>query len=114
MELLEAWRSSIAEFDDLPMFGGPIRIADDGLLNGLAKVALAPHGNGEPANSVRGLDLVAISPVGTRVLHIIEKNEFIHVSDQIKIAFPGDVVGLENGNSFRHVQNPASVHQAQF
>src|SRR5690606_14692983 len=41
-----------------------------------------------------GFDPVTVSPIPGRILHIIIKDEQIHRIDDIKIPFPGKIIGL--------------------
>lgn len=94
----------VVPFDDLPVLGGPIRATDERLLDRRPEPALGADRYRQPADSLAGFDLVSISPVVAGVLHVIEENELVDASDQIEIAFPGDIVGLKNGDPFGHVQ----------
>ncbi len=64
--------------------------------------ALDLNGDGEPLNSLGRLDLVAIAPVPPGVLHVVIQDELIHGGDHIEIAFPGDIVGLDDGDFFHN------------
>lgn len=63
--------------------------------------ALLLHRDGQPLHTLWCLDLVAVTPVAAGILHVVIKNKFIHRSNQIEIALPGDVVGLDNSDSLR-------------
>ncbi len=65
-------------------------------------LALDLHGNGQPLHALRCFDLVTIAPIPPGGLHVIVEDKFIHGSDHVKIAFPWDVVGLDDGDLFHN------------
>ena len=79
---------------------GPIHALNFRFSNGLVIFALHLHRNGQPLQTLRGLDLVAVTPVAPGILHVVVKNELIHRGDHIEIALPRDVVGLDDGDFF--------------
>lgn len=67
------------------------------------------HRDCQPQKSVFCRDAVSITPISGRVLDIRIKHEQINIVDEVKIALPGDVVGLIHGNFHR---NPFCPQQA--
>ena len=59
---------------------------------------IVPCWNGKPSWPVPGHQFVPVAPVGMRILDVVIKDEKINVMDEVEIALPGDVVGLQNCN----------------
>ena len=74
-------RPRIGVLDGRPMLLIPVVRSDGCVANALAEASFGIHGNGEPLESVLGLDRVAVSPVSSCELHGIEDNEFIYRVD---------------------------------
>ena len=55
--------------------------------------------NRQPCRPLRRLDQVPIPPIPSRVLRIVEQHELVDAVDQIEIALPGDVAGLDDGDA---------------
>ena len=53
--------------------------------------------NREPSRATGGLDSIPVAPVSARVLDIVEQNELIHRVDQVEVALPRNVTGLNDG-----------------
>src|SRR5438445_631737 len=76
----------------------PSRPINLGILYLLVILAFRKNRYREPLHTLRRLDLIAITPVTARILHVVIQDEFIHRGDHVEIALPRDVVGLNNGN----------------
>lgn len=61
---------------------------------------ILPNGNTDPLYSVGGLELVPVSPVVFRELHVVVKDELIDSGDHVEVALPRDVVRLEDSDLF--------------
>ena len=82
--------------DLLPVIGLPSVIFDRDFVDKAFDIAAA--GDSDPFGSVLRFYSVAISPVIFCVLDIIVKNKFVYGGNDIKVALPGEVVGLKNGD----------------
>lgn len=51
-------------------------------------------------NTLGSFDLIPVLPVTPGILYVIVKNKLIHCGNDVKIALPRDVVGLEDGYFF--------------
>ena len=71
--------------------------------DGLIIFAFYLHWDCQPLYSLRGFDLVTVTPITPSVLHIIVENEFINSGNHIKITFPRNIIRLGYGNFFIHL-----------
>ena len=58
-------------------------------------------GDGQPLETVLGVNLVPVAPVVLGVLHLVVPDEHICVVDQVEVTFPRDVVGLQDDGAHR-------------
>jgi hypothetical protein len=84
------------------MFPGPIRVIDNGVLDLLVVSSLHLDRDGQPLWSLRRLDDISIPPISNRVLGVVVKDEFVNGVDQIKVAPPWDIVGLNDRDRLAH------------
>ncbi len=82
------------------MCSSPVSAVNLGLSDLLVVLTFDQHGNREPLNALGRFDLVSIAPIAARVLHFVVEDEFINGCDKVEVAFPGDVVGLDDCHSF--------------
>jgi hypothetical protein len=82
------------------MTSGPIAIAHLDLVDPLTRAAFDANRNREPARAVRGLDAVAAAPVAFRELAVVEEDELVDQVDEVEVALPGDVAGLDDRDLF--------------
>src|SRR5260221_2780192 len=83
-------------FDRIPTLDPPFTIADFSFGNFLLKTFLI-YGDSYPLKSYRSFDLVSVTPVIFSVLNFVINNKLIDHSNNIKVALPGYIVGLQNG-----------------
>src|SRR3990167_7029009 len=84
----------------LPMVACPQGAFDLGFANSLVILAFHFDRNRQPLHSLRSLDLVAITPVTTGVLHVVIQDKLIHRGDHVEITLPGDVIRLQDSDFF--------------
>src|SRR4051794_7530631 len=77
------------------MSHGPVRHGggDGDVVDGRAQGG--PHGDRQPCEPVRRLDAVAIAEALPRVPDVVAHDEDIHAGDEVEVAAPGNVVGLD-------------------
>src|SRR5947209_18064875 len=92
-----------------PMTFIPCGIGDAGFLDRLQIAAFDVDRNGEPQETLRRLDAVAVPPVPLRELGVVEQDEFIDVPNEIEVAFPRYVAGLDDRDGLRHAGGGAGV-----
>ncbi len=78
-----------------PVLAKTAGLGNLGLLDGLLKAAL-PYRHRQPSFPLGGLDLVAVAPVVLGVLDAVVYDELIHRGNDVEIALPRDVVGLQD------------------
>jgi hypothetical protein len=61
---------------------------------------LHPDWHGEPLNSMRGFELIAVAPVTPVELYVFVEDEFIYGCDHVEVTLPRDVIGLKDANFF--------------
>src|ERR1700722_4197956 len=83
-----------------------------GLIYRLFVFSLGDDRNREPRRPVRRQNLVSIAPVAFGKLRVVQENEFVDRSDQVKITFPWNVVRLNNGDPLRAQLRHQSVSGA--
>ncbi len=96
-DLGKAGRAAIVPFQGLPMRGGPGSAIDPGLSDLLVVFALHLHRNRQPLHASGCLDSIPVAPIASGVLHVVVEDELVHGGDQIEVAFPRDVVRLQDG-----------------
>ena len=69
-----------------------------------------PDGNGNPLQSLPGLDDVTVAPIVFSELRIVIKHKFINRVQEVEIALPGNVIGLEYGYFFRQIRLRTTVN----
>jgi len=89
---------SVAVPQGFPVVGGPARIADLGVEDPLVVLSFDVDGNGEPVQAVRRFDLIAVAPIAACILHLVVENELVAGGDQVEIAFPRNIVRLDDGH----------------
>jgi hypothetical protein len=73
--------------------GGPARVSDADLADGLAEAA--PHRHGQPQRSAPGgADVVAVLTAAFGELDVVEQHEPVEVEQSGEVAVPGQVGGL--------------------
>ena len=87
----------------------PCRIGYAGFFDGLQIPAFDVDRNGEPQETVRRLDAVAVPPVPLRELGVVEQDEFIDVPNEIEVALPRYVAGLDDRDGLGHAGGGAGV-----
>src|SRR6185436_12158703 len=94
---LEKRRLCIICFDRIPTLNPPFVIADFSFGDFLVKTFLK-YRDGYPLKSQGSFYLVSVTPVIFSVLNFVINNKLIDHSDNIKVALPGYIVGLQNGH----------------
>ena len=89
---------AIVLYQSFPMSNRPVISVNLGFANLLMVFPFYLNRNRQPLNPMRSFDLVAVSLVTAGVLHVVIENELIHRGDHVKVTFPRDVVGLNDGN----------------
>src|SRR5258708_3048400 len=87
--------------DRLPVPVRPVSLADHRLVDPLLEPCLDPLRDREPMQSLWGLDEIAVAPVPLRELAVVEQDELVNHVDQVEVALPGDVVGLDDRHPLR-------------
>ena len=64
-----------------------------------------------PLYALWGLDEVAIAPVILGELHVVVKNELIDSCNNVEVALPRDVVGLQDSDYFHYFDSSRSLSQ---
>ena len=77
-----------------PVFPAPGRVADGGIFYLLKVLALYFDGYRQPHRAICGLDNIPVSPVPSRVLHVVKQNKLVDKIYEIKISSPWYVIGL--------------------
>ena len=52
--------------------------------------------DGEPGEAAGGFDFVSVAPVVFGVLEVVVEDEDVYAVDDVKVAAPGDIVGLDD------------------
>ena len=78
---------------------GPVVAIDQRVPDALVVLALDLYGHGEPLCPLGRLDEVPVSPVPSGVLHVVIQDELIDMGDEVEVAFPRNVIGLQDGNA---------------
>jgi hypothetical protein len=52
---------------------------------------------------------VSVSPVAPGVLEIVQKDELLNRINQIEVALPGNVIGLDDRHLFVQYQSPRTL-----
>jgi hypothetical protein len=80
--------------------GSPHGIADLDLVDPLREPSADADWDRQPADATRGLDPVAVAPVALGVLAVVEEDELVDQVDEVEVALPGDVAGLDDRDLF--------------
>jgi hypothetical protein len=102
-QLGEKGRPGVTGFQGSPMFIGPLRLAYHNLVNALMVSAALAYWDGQPKGAVSRHYAVAVAPIPFSELDGIVDDELIHRTQQIEIAFPGDIARLQYGYVFHGV-----------
>lgn len=94
------WSACIVMAKDFKVILLPSSIWNSHVAN--QSLGVMSHRDGQPQKPVFCRDTVSIAPISCRVLDIRIKHEQINIVDEVKIALPGDVVGLIHGNFHRN------------
>ena len=78
-------------------------LADDRLVDSLVVAAFHAHGNRQPPSAVRGLNPVAVAPVAARELPVVVEDELVDAVDEVEVALPRDVAGLDDRDRLCHL-----------
>src|SRR5262249_6869638 len=84
-----------------PMLFRPITGGNLDLVDRLTEAPASDDRDGQPGRPLRRLDAVAITPAVLGELRIIIDDERVHHVDDVEIAFPGNVVRLDDGDLLR-------------
>jgi hypothetical protein len=83
-----------------PVIACPQHAIEIGFTDALSISSLRFDGDCKPLSSRWCLDQIAVPPISTGELDIIEQYKFVNRRDQVKIPFPWDVIRLNDGNPF--------------
>src|SRR6185437_820623 len=61
-------------------------------------ISIGSSRNSQPACAICGLDPVSGAPITCRVLDVIEKNELVHIVDDVEIPLPRNIRRLNDGD----------------
>ena len=81
------------------------RLFDFNLINSLLEPPFGHDRDRKPLDAVGGFDSVAIVPMPLRVLRAVKDHIFVASADQIEETLPGNVTGLNDGNTHVKPQN---------
>ena len=59
-------------------------------------IQIRSGGDGQPIYAIGSLNPVPVTPVVFCVLHVVVKDENVCIVNEVKVAFPGYIIGLEN------------------
>src|SRR5205823_14648122 len=94
------------------VLGRPIGLAHDGLVDSLVVAALRLDRDRQPLCSLRRLDAVAVAPVAPGELPVVVEDELVDARDQVEVALPRDVAGLDDRDGLRHRRLPKLAARA--
>lgn len=103
---LEMRSVPIVSLDQLPVGTRPMLSHDFHVLDQVV-ARIARHRHRDPKRSARALELVAIAPAAGRIAYVVIEDEQIHVMDDVEITLPGQVAGLDHGNTAHMVRIPS-------
>src|SRR5215467_11446967 len=82
------------------MLAGPWLAGVDARLPvGRLALATGEDGDGEPEQSLVGLDAVAIPPAVLVVLDVVVEDEDVALVERVEVAEPGEIAGLEHAHA---------------
>src|SRR5579862_7429913 len=109
--MTEIWRTPIRRAKSLPMYALPVCIRDTGFPYLLKIFTFDLNRYRQPLGTRTGFNLVTISPIPSRILNIVEKDENVDIVNEVEISLPGDIVRLYDANS-RHYSPLSFCHCA--
>src|SRR6202008_968409 len=105
-DLGEMGSSAVVGFKRLPVLLLPSTVPQFDIADPPANTR--PNRDADPLETVGGLDPVPVTPVVLGELHVIVKDELIHGGNHVEVAFPRNVVGLQDGDAL----HPPPLHAA--
>src|SRR5438874_5251627 len=88
--------------DRFPVRQPPVGITNDRVTNSLIVLTLNDDRYRQPRWPIRRLDTIPVSPVPSRILHVVIKYELVHGVNKIKVTLPRNIVGLNDSDPLVH------------
>src|SRR3954454_19529661 len=80
----------------------PVGVVHARLVDPLVIAALDLDRDRQPLRPLGGLDAIPVAPVPPRELPVVVEDELVDAVDEVEIALPRDVAGLDDRDRLRH------------